>query len=129
MMLTLAALGCAGASPPPPRVHSPPERAAAADHRVRGLGAEALHRVLRTLPQRVLACYRARVGEVPPPRGRITLRWRIAPAGHVETATLVRSTLENPNFERCFVEEARDLAFPAFDEEDAVVATIPFIVD
>jgi hypothetical protein len=111
---TAACAGPASAEP----THARGFQANDAQHRERKpreLGPEAINDAVRAARDRLFDCYRERVREVPGLRGRVTVRWRVAQAGFVESAELVDSTIGDRVLEECLVEEARGLVFPAYD--------------
>jgi hypothetical protein len=126
-LATMAA--CAGSAPAEPTHtrRSQTDDAQRREGEPRGLGPEAINDAVRAARDRLFDCYRERVREVPGLRGRVTIRWRVAQAGFVESAELVDSTIGDQVLEECLVEEARGLVFPAYDAWPSVVVTYPFI--
>lgn len=88
-----------------------------------GFTSEELDRTIRARAAAVKACYQKAI-QHRDLAGKIVVRLRIAPDGHVESATVAASTLRDAPTEACVVKVLKDLRFAP---RGPATVTYPFI--
>ena len=100
------------------------------DAEVRGsLSKEVIRRVIHGHLNEVRFCYEQELSSRPDMRGRVTVRFVIAPSGAVHTAAVESSSLEATRTEACIVQALRRWAFPAPDGGGVVIVSYPFVFE
>jgi TonB family protein len=70
------------------------------------------------------ACFEAQRAVHPTLAGTVRVEWITSPAGRVRSASVLSSTLGNPDVESCLVDEVKKLSFPR--AADGLPTTIRF---
>ncbi|MET0285278.1 MAG: AgmX/PglI C-terminal domain-containing protein [Polyangiales bacterium] len=100
------------------------------DADVRGsLSKEAIRRVIQRRLNEVRFCYEQALTNRPDLRGRVQMKFVIAPTGAVQAAAVESSTLATPRTEDCITQAVRRWSFPAPDGGGVVIVSYPFVFD
>ena len=87
---------------------------------------EIIRRAVRRRRNQIRACYEDALLDQRELRGDIEVQLRIAPSGRVVGFDVRRDTTGAPGIARCIERKLSTLAFPAFDQCDAVIVNYPF---
>jgi hypothetical protein len=90
-----------------------------------GLSAEQIRTVVTANLIAIRRCYQVEAERNPSLRGGVTVQWTIDPSGHVERASVVDTTLDNPRVEGCITHLIKAWHFPK-SETPTVVGSFPF---
>lgn len=94
-----------------------------------GLSAEAIQRIVRRHRAEVRFCYERALQVRPDLRGRVAVRFDIAPDGRVASSSIAATTLGDGEAETCIRDAVRRWRFPPVDRGDPVSVTYPFVFD
>lgn len=94
-----------------------------------GLSKEDVGRVVRRNLRRFRHCYEKELNANPNLRGRVGVRFTIAPTGSVADARIQESDLGSPAVERCVTGVMRTLKFPKPRGGGVVIVSYPFMMD
>ncbi len=87
-----------------------------------GLSAEQIRRVVMAHQGALRACYDIELARNPGLRGGVTMAWKIAPSGLVNTASVAGSTIHNPRVEGCILRQVKSWHFPTAESPSDVNA-------
>jgi len=88
------------------------------------IATEPIRDVIAAHSTEVGRCYEAELARSPGARGRVTVRFAIAPDGRVSESEIASATFEAPELERCLLEEVCRWAFPS--PSGVVTVSYPF---
>lgn len=89
-----------------------------------GLSPDAIQRVVMSRYGAFRACYDSAAAQDPTLSGTVSISFRIAPGGSVQSANVAGSSLNNPRVEGCVLRQIKRLQFPAADKGTS--ASFPF---
>jgi len=89
-----------------------------------GLSPDAIQRVVNSRYGAFRACYDSAAATQPTLAGTVSVSFRIAPGGSVQSASISGSSLGNARVEGCVLRQIKRLRFPAADKGSS--ATFPF---
>lgn len=89
-----------------------------------GLSPDAIQRVVMSRYGAFRACYDSAAAQDPSLSGTVSVSFKIAPGGSVQSANVAGSSLGNPRVEGCVLRQIKRLQFPAADKGSS--ATFPF---
>ena len=89
-----------------------------------GLSPDAIQRVVSSRYGAFRACYDSAAASQPTLTGTVSVSFRIAPGGSVQSASISGSSLGNARVEGCVLRQIKRLRFPAADKGSS--ATFPF---
>lgn len=78
-----------------------------------GLGAEAVHAVVRAALPRLRACYQGALKGAPKLAGRLGVKFTINASGAVESASSSQSTITDAPMTKCVLDVTHSLVFPS----------------
>ncbi len=97
---------------------------------VRGsLSKEVIRRVIRRHLNEVRYCYELELIQRPDVRGRVAVKFMIAPTGKVRSAAVVGDNLGSYRMERCLLEAVQRWQFPSVPDGGFAVITYPFLFE
>jgi TonB family protein len=97
---------------------------------IRGaLSNEVIRRIVHRHLSEVRFCYEQALNARPDLKGRVRVKFVIAPTGEVQNAALAESTLGDAKVESCIVTAVRRWRFPSPEGGGVVVVTMPFEVE
>lgn len=91
------------------------------------ISTEYIRSVVRAHLPEIRACYDRGLATRPDLAGRVTLRFTIAPDGHVPTAVVTSSTLGEPAVEACIVDQVLHFVFPPLGGGETISVNYPFV--
>jgi hypothetical protein len=80
-----------------------------------GLSADQVRAVVVSHQPALMACYITEGPKDSSPKGVVTVRWRVDPAGSVSGATIVDSTLGDDRVQSCILRQVQSWRFPSSD--------------
>jgi TonB family protein len=84
-------------------------------------------RILKRRASALLACYQRGLKRKPNLRGRVAVKFVIAPTGLVQHASVGASTLGDEKVERCVTETIKRTRFPSCGGGGIVMVTVPVV--
>ncbi len=123
----LPSIGC-GVKHVPPLGVIPPDGGAPRLPQGGSLDKESIRRIMRRHINGIRACYNAALVSNPSARGRVMTRLAITALGTVKHTCLVSTTLDQPQAERCIVDEILNWEFPKPLGDGWVVVDYPFVL-
>ncbi len=102
----------------------------AGDADVRGsLSKEVIRRTIQRRLNELRFCYEQELARQPDLRGRVSVKFVIAPSGAVQSALVAGSSLGAQRAETCIQQAVRRMSFPAPDGGGVVIVSYPFVFD
>ena len=92
-----------------------------------GLDKEAVRRALAENRRAIRACYETALLARKDLEGRITLRWKIAPSGPVESIAIQSTTVNLPSLENCVQKVVKGIVFPQAPNHLPTTVIYPFV--
>lgn len=92
-----------------------------------GLDKESVRKALAENRRAIRNCYENALLTSKDLEGRVVLRWRITPAGPVETISVQSSTVKLPSFESCVMDVVKRIIFPQAPNKMATIVIYPFV--
>ena len=84
-------------------------------------------RVVRMYWFQIKYCYEKELRKTPKLSGKIVIRWIISGTGHVQTANVIQTTMNNESVENCIVRRIVRWKFPTPKGGGVVVVNYPFL--
>ncbi len=92
-----------------------------------GLDKEAVRKALAENRRAIRTCYETALLARKNLEGRITYRWKITPAGPVETIAIQSSTVNLPSLENCVQKVVKSIVFPQAPNHLPTTVIYPFV--
>lgn len=90
---------------------------------------EQIRSVVRKNLKAIRGCYNRLLVEQPALRGRVMVRFVIAPGGAVEAAMVEDSTVPSDRLERCVIDVVTQMTFPFYDGTGETFVSYPFVFE